>query len=85
MTNYFYQNKILEDTVESQVISQQFFEQVMYVPLQLPLVQILHALILMHGIWTKNFEKLLLVPKADCRKVRIKFMLYRSLPEFYKI
>ena len=80
----FYQNKTLKDTVQSQVISQQLFEQVMSVPLQLSLVQILHSLILMHDIWTKNSEKLLLVPKADCRKVRIKFMLYHTLLEFYK-
>ena len=63
MINFFYQSKTLEDTLQSQVISQQLREQVVSVPIQLPPVQILHSLILMHDIWTKNFEKLLLVPK----------------------
>ena len=39
--------------------------EVVSAPLQLSPVQILHSLILMYDIWTKNFEKLLLVPKAD--------------------
>ena len=63
MINFFYQNKTVKDTVQSQVISQQLCEQVVSVPIQLPPVQILHSLILMHDIWTKYFEKLLLVPK----------------------
>ena len=74
MINFFYQNEALKDTVQSQVISQQLCEQDVSVSIQLPPVQVLHSLILKHDIWTKNFEKLLLVPKTDHRKVRIKFM-----------
>ena len=74
-----------KDTVQSQVISQQLFEQAICLfPFNCHLYKILHSLILMHDIWTKNFEKLLLVPKADCRKVHTKFVLYHTLPEFYK-
>ena len=58
MINFFYLNKTLKDTVQSQVIFQQLFEQVVSVLLQLPPVQILYSLILMHDILTTNFEKL---------------------------
>ena len=68
MIKFFYQNKTLKDTVQSKVIFQQLFEQVVSVPLQLPPIQILHSLILMHDISTKNFEELVLVPKLTVGK-----------------